>query len=257
MALSKTFSKRLEEFSFTSAKIITIDHELNNSSEIVLPFLISKLQHHEIFIFNFSESPSNLTYLSKRLGLNLSKSQNIKLFDGLTLLANMVESHYPLTKEIPFTSFNERMNSDGPKTSEQIINFIEKTIADLLKTSKQPILILNGIHFVLNRFKSDSNEYIGLFMTFLNKLLRLETEKTILCFDKSIKKNSVPVFSFIKSLSSLRIQLKDPKNGFTIDYSGNLIFRMFDGSTMKEVKKTLKIILKQGTVDFSEQIKVN
>ena len=257
MATSKSLSKRLVEFSFNQSKLIIIQSDVSNSPEIILPFLISQMQNLDILIFNFSDEPAHLIYLCKRVGLNLSKFPRIKIIDGLSILCDLVDSHYPLTKEPPFTHLISKLNVPQKEKTNKISEHIFELIKTMGKEMTSPVFIFNGLHFLFNKFELENENGLAIFSEFIFSILRIKAEKIVISFDKSIKKKSLPMFKFFRTSCDLEIKLKDLQNGFTIDYSGNIFFRKFDEVNMKYVKKGLKIIITNGQVDFSEQIKIN
>ena len=256
MTLPKQLLKKFEEFELKSSKFISIEHEIYNGPEIVVPFLISNFSSHEVFVFSFGESPMNLIYLSKRCGLTISKLPNVRLFDCLSLLSNLVDDHYPIINQKPSTYFEQTSSKLNCESSKQICENLIDYIFSKIKTSKNPIVIFNGIHFVGKLFESDSNTFTKYFFTFLHKIFEFATEKTIITFEKHFLKKYPQIKNFVIFQIDFEIKLKDLKQGSSPDYLGNVTFRNKISQKSKDSKKELKIVNSNGSLEFVEQIKI-
>ena len=153
MAESKALTKRFEEFNFPSVNITSIAHGINNSAEMILPFLLNQFKDKEVYIFNFAESPNHLIYLCKRSGLNLSKMSNFHNFDFLSLLSDMVDEHYPITSFHPATHFQSENNVSKSENGDALVASLIKNINDSIQKKENSVLIFNGLHFLYSRFK--------------------------------------------------------------------------------------------------------
>jgi hypothetical protein len=261
MSASKSLSKRLDELRFGEGRVVTVRSSLNLPAEFLLPFLLQQRQVGlgvPALLVTLSEAPANFVYLSKRVGLNLNKLKNVELVDGLAIISSLVESHYPLTKQPPFThAIGPNGSTEAAPNIHEGIGRIKKIIAEFKGRNPQGIVAISGLEVLENLITTGPNQpdSESLF-SLIYFVLKLAPHVTFLCFDESLKRTNSSLVNFLRSTAEIDLRLKDVQSGFSTDYAGTLEIRDCTGRFGKNAIKRLKAVITNGTIDFVDQIKI-
>lgn len=262
MATSKSLTKRLDELAFGQARVVSLRSSANLPAECLTPFLLQQCGASTgvpALVISFSDSPASLVHLAKRVGLNLGKMPHAQLVDGLSLLATHVDSHYPITKQPPFTHTANPVEAiDPPPTSSGILGTILSKIATFAATSPQGTIVISGLEVLHHKLASNATPeapYFGL-IRFLCQILSHKCAKFIIGFDESLKTMEPTAINFLRSTAEIDLRLKGVRSGYTTDYVGTLEIRDSTGRLGKAGTKRLKAVVASGSLDFVDQIKV-
>lgn len=264
MTTAKGLIKRLDEFGIANLRTIGVRYDLNLGSEAILPFLLQAIGVQggaNVLVVVFGDSPASLVYSAKRVGLNFSKLPNVELVDGLSLLAQGIEEHYPLTQQPPFTHISDGWSTFNTKDAQSngVFETICHKVEEFSKRHPNGSVVLSGLEVLSDKLTAQAKDASDRhqLVKFVSKILQLKLYKYIFSFDRSLKQTE-PIFNnFMRSIAQLDIKLQDLKSGYSADMAGTITIKNPAWNPENQKPKGLKVVYTNGIIDYVEQIKIS
>ena len=232
---------------------------IENSIEITSnPFLSLMLNFYlknnfNVIFISEREYLNHYSTISRKLGFNLIKSDNLIFVDLITGYNSILPTELPLSENFPST-FNllssknyinckDCFNKDNNSLEyDKILDLIEKKFLEIKKNNNNNKNIL-----IMDKTMDEIN--------LINKILKFSYKNdisTLFTMNKDL--NEEKTIDYIKYLSDIIIEFKQNESGFSKDLDGimnvNINLEKYNGDISEDKNASIRYKIKSNNIDF-------